>query len=131
MYFYVYKHIYIYISHPYHIQVTSLSLWSTHLHFVRQTPLEIKNTFINTYTYIYIHIYIHITFKHITFNKKKNHFVRQTPLQLLHPTNPPNQETQIARYKLKFNQNFNLNSYREIPRHLKFSIWRISGSQHF
>jgi len=40
---------------------------------------------------------------------------------------PPNRDTQIPWYKLKFNHNLNLNVYREIPRNLSFSIWWMLG----
>ena len=49
----------------------------------------------------------------------------------LHPRNPPNREPQIPWYRFKLIQNFNFNVYQEIPRNLSFSIWSISGMQHF
>jgi len=51
---------------------------------------------------------------------KKCQFIRMT-LKMLHPWNPPNLETQIPRYRIKLNQNPNLNLYREIPRNLRLS----------
>jgi len=38
------------------------------------------------------------------------------PLKMPHLQNPPIRETQISRYKLKSNQNLNLNLHREIPK---------------
>ena len=76
-------------------------------------------------------------------------FYTASAINMLHPRNPPNQETQIPRYRFKLNQNFNLNLYGEKPRNLSFfdltdfrdaafsvrnlsfSIWRISGMQNF
>ena len=48
-----------------------------------------------------------------------------------HPSNPPNRKTEISQYKLKVDQNLNLNLYRKIPSNLRFSIWWISKVWHF
>ena len=37
--------------------------------------------------------------------------IRQIPQQMLRPRNPPNQDTQIPRYRSKFNRNLYLNLY--------------------
>ena len=56
--------------------------------------------------------------------------ISHSPRNMLHPRNPPNQETQIPRCKFKLNKNHNLNWYREIPRNLCFSMWQIVGVEH-
>jgi len=51
-------------------------------------------------------------------------------LKMQHPRKSPNLETQIPRYEFESNQKSG-SLYREIPRNLSFSIWRVSGMQHF
>ena len=48
------------------------------------------------------------------------------PLQMLRPQNTPNRKTQISGYKLKFDQDLNLNMYRATPRNLSNRwIWGV------
>jgi len=79
----------------------------------------------HTYIYIYLLIYAYMHVIDICAE------IWQIPLKLLHPRNPPHPETQIPRYKFKWNQDLNLNLYREIPRNLSFWIDGIWGRSIF
>jgi len=108
----------IHVPHPYHTH----EWFTSHIHITHMSdsrPTSTRQT-------KRIHEPCHTTRTDI-----HTRGVWSIPLKMLHPRSPPNPQTQIPRYKFKFNQHLNLNLYREIPRKLRFSKWRISDVQHF
>ena len=138
MYLYTYIHTCTSIQHT-NILINTITHTQTWSVVERQTQLH--PTHDTSYTYhtherITSHIHIHETDQTNTWamphntHRIHNRGVWQIPLQMLHPPSPPNPESQIPRYKFKSNQHLNLNLYREIPRNLRFSKWRISDMLH-